>query len=273
MSPFVVSLWFRPRTLVPALTTRHALAAITGFAILATGFATPASGQSTPAQPRIYSCEDDQGRVISSDRPIRDCARREMRVLNRDGSLREIVPPPLTREQRKQAERAELERKDAQARTRARQARDRSLLITFEDENSLETMRRRHLAEIDAEIRVATGRILTLDKDLKTAQAEADRQQRERAGRPLPFIFHQRITDAANAILAEDALIRDRQNERERINERFDADATRLRELLGQPAPAMAATRTGAPDERAETPAPASSPTPVNEQDQARAPR
>ena len=192
----------------------------------------PALAQ-TAAQ--IYSCEDAQGRTISSDRPIQDCARREMRVLNRDGSLREVIPPPMSREQRKQAERAELERRDALARSRARQARDRSLLITFEDEQSLETMRRRQLAEIDAEIRLATSRILQLDKELKAAQGDASRQQKERAGRPLPFIFQQRITDAANAILAEDSLIRDRQHERERLNERFDADAARLRELLGHP--------------------------------------
>lgn len=189
---------------------------------------------------QIYNCEDAQGRTISSDRPIQDCARRELRVLNRDGSLREVIPPPLTRDQRKQAERSELERRDALARSRARQARDRSLLITFEDEESLETVRQRQLAEIDAEIRIATTRILQLDKDLKAAQAEASRQQKERAGRPLPFIYQQKITDAANAILAEDSLIRDRQNERERVNERFDADAARLRELLGHPPPATA---------------------------------
>ena len=52
----------------------------------------------------------------------------------------------------------------------------------------------------------------------------------------LPFVFQQRITDAANGILAEDALIADRNAERERVNSRFDADARRLRELLGNPA-------------------------------------
>ena len=214
---------------------------VASFVVVVAALPAPALAQSagTPA-PRIYSCEDEQGRMISSDRPIRDCARREMRVLNRDGSLREVIPPPMTRDQRKQAERDELERMEALARSRARQARDRSLLISFEDEDSLEIMRRRHLAEIDAEIRLATNRILNLDRELKSAQAEAGRQQKDKGDRPLPFAYQRRITDAANAILAEDALIRDRQHERARINERFDADASRLRELLGQPAPPAA---------------------------------
>ena len=227
MSLLVVRLWARVRASACGRAATFALAAVIGCLVTAS-----AHGQTTP---QIYSCEDAQGRTISSDRPIQDCARRELRVLNRDGSLREVIPPPMTREQRKQSERAELERRDALARSRARQARDRSLLITFEDERSLETMRRRQLADIDTEIRVATARILQLDRELKTAQADAARQQKEHAGRPLPFAFQQRITDAANAILAEDSLIRDRQNERERLNERFDADAARLRELLGLP--------------------------------------
>lgn len=268
MSLLVVRLWVRLRRIVRNRAALAALAAIVGLAYVAPATVAPAIGQT--AAPQIYSCEDEQGRMISSDRPIRDCARREMRVLNRDGSLREVIPPPLTRDQRKQAERYELERKDAQARSRARQARDRSLLISFEDELSLETMRRRHLAEIDAEIRIATSRILSLDKELKLAQAEADRQTKERAGRPLPFIYQQRITDAANAILAEDALIRDRQNERERINERFDADASRLRELLGHPPLPAAASSPDQDEDAVNGPTSSLSPTPADVPNQAR---
>lgn len=269
MSLLVVRLWVRLRSIVRNPAALAAPAAIAGLAILAPATVAPVLGQT--AAPQIYSCEDEQGRMISSDRPIRDCARREMRVLNRDGSLREVIPPPMTRDQRKQAERYDLERKDALARSRARQARDRSLLISFEDELSLETMRRRHLTEIDAEIRVATGRILTLDKELKAAQAEADRQATERAGRPLPFIYQQRITDAANAILAEDALIRDRQNERERINERFDADASRLRELLGHPPLPAAASSPDQEDEPVSSPTSSLSPAAADVPNQARA--
>jgi hypothetical protein len=192
-----------------------------------------------PSDRLIYSCEDESGRTISSDRPIQDCARRELRVLNRDGSVRQLIAAPLTREQMKQKSREEQQRQEELARLRAQQARDRSLLLTFEDEQSLESIRRRRLADVDHEIRLATTRILSLDKELKIAQGEAERIQKER-GRPPPFVYQQRIDDAANAILAEDSLIRERQAERTRINDRFDADARRLRELLGRPAPAPA---------------------------------
>jgi len=219
------------------LTVRLVMSAPVALVASATicGLADDALAQGQRSDKLIYTCEDDQGRIISADRPIADCARRELRVLNNDGSLRRIIAAPLTREQQKQRDREELQRQDDLAKLRARQARDRSLLLTFEDEQSLESMRRRQLADVDHEIRLATLRILSLDKDLKIAQAEAARFQKERPGRALPFVYQQRITDAANAILAEDSLIRDRQNERARLNDRFDTDAMRLRELLGRP--------------------------------------
>lgn len=194
-----------------------------------------AQAASTPSS-LIYSCTDANGRVISADRPIAACADREMRVHNPDGSLRRIIEPPLTREQ--QAERAaqERQRKDEAWARKVQQARDRNLLLTFENESSLESMRRRGLADIDHEIKLATQRILTLDKELKSAQEAAGVWQAANPGRQMPFTYQQRITEAANAILAEDALIADRHAERERVNSRFDADAQRLRELLGMPA-------------------------------------
>ena len=55
-----------------------------------------------------------QGARLTSDRPIAECVDREQRVLNADGSLRAILPPTLTAD-----ERAEQEARDAQARRSA----------------------------------------------------------------------------------------------------------------------------------------------------------
>ena len=185
----------------------------------------------------IYSCTDANGRIINSDRPISDCAKRELRVLNPDGSVREVIAAPLTKEQQRQRARDELQRQEEVWAKKVQQARDRNLLQTFEDERAIESLRRRTIADIDHEIKLATLRILSLDKEMKIAQQEAERFKTERQGSRMPFVYQQRITDAANAILAEDALIRDRREERERANARFDADTQRLSELLGRPRP------------------------------------
>ena len=159
-----------------------------------------------------------------------------MRELNADGSLRRIIAPPMTKEQERQEAALDKRRQDEAWSRKVQQSRDRNLLLTFEDERSLESMRRRGLADIDHEIRLATQRILSLDKELKIAQEAAAVWKAENPRKQLPFPYQQRITESANAILAEDALISDRHAERVRVDSRFDADARRLRELLGKPA-------------------------------------
>lgn len=195
--------------------------------------------------PEIYSCTDANGRNITSDRPIADCAKRELRVLNSDGSLREVISAPLTKDQQKQRARDEQQRLEEAWAKKVQQARDRNLLQTFEDERAIESLRRRTIADIDHEVKLATLRILSLDKEMKIAQQEVERFKQERGGSRVPFVYQQRITDAANAILAEDALIKDRREERERANTRFDADSKRLSELLGRPARSAESQRAG----------------------------
>ena len=158
-----------------------------------------------------------------------------MRELNPDGSLRRVIAPPLNKDQEREQAALVRQRQEEAAARRIQQARDRNLLLTFEDERALESMRRRGLADVDQDIQLATHRILSLDKELKAAQEAAATWKTGNPRKPLPFSYQQRITDAANAILVEDALIADRHAERERIDNRFNADAQRLRELLGTP--------------------------------------
>jgi hypothetical protein len=207
-------------------------AALLGPALaLAAAFAAAQSpgGTSSP----IYTCSDADGRVISSDRPIPACDRRPMRELNADGSLRRLIAPPLTKEQEKEEAVQERRRQDEALARRIQQSRDRNLLLTFEDEDALESMRLRGLADIDRDIRLATHRILSLDKELKTAQAAAAAWKAENPRKPLPIPNQQQIMDTANSILVEDSVVTERQAERDRVNSRFDADAARLRQLLG----------------------------------------
>ena len=68
----------------------------------------------TQPGPGLYVCTDARGRTHSGDRPPAECVNREIRVLNRDGSLREVIPAPLTAEQRA-ARAAEEQRKAEEA--------------------------------------------------------------------------------------------------------------------------------------------------------------
>lgn len=188
----------------------------------------------------IYICTDENGRVISSDQPISACARRSMRELNRDGSLKRVVPPPLTRQQEREAARQALLQQEKDRLLRAQQAHDRHLLLTYADEEDLRKRQKQALDMIDEEIGAAQRRILVLNENLQVERKRAKEWQAQQ-GNPkarLPFAQQQLISSIANAILAEDALIRERQTERERVDKDFNKKAKRLVELLAESAQA-----------------------------------
>ena len=182
----------------------------------------------------IYVCQDEKGHIISSDQPISACAKRNMRELNRDGSLRRVMPPPLTRQQEREAAQQALVKQEQERALRAQQAHDRHLLLTYKSPEDLRDRQKQQLELIDEEISAATKRILVLDQNLKIERQLAAEWQKkqERPNARLPYAVQQRISSIANAILAEDALIKERQGERERVNRDFEANAVRLTELL-----------------------------------------
>jgi hypothetical protein len=175
----------------------------------------------------IFSCKDEAGRVITSDRPIPECSKRDIRVLRQDGLTKGVIAAPLTEEQRKQRD-IELEikrQKDNQERERL--SRDRALVAAYPDLASLEVQRKRQIQDVQVEIEAAKKRILIKEPDLKEAKAELEFYR----GKKVPGVVANKISVAANAILVEDELIRAKQQEILTVNSKFDADAKRLREI------------------------------------------
>jgi hypothetical protein len=175
----------------------------------------------------IFSCKDEAGRVITSDRPIPECSRRDIRVLRQDGLAKGVIPAPLTDDQRKQRD-ADLEikrQKDNQERERL--SRDRALVAAYPDIAALEVQRKRQIQDVQVEIEAAKKRILLKEPDLKEARAELEFYR----GKKVPGNVNHKIALAASAILVEDELIRAKQQEMLTVNSKFDADAKRLREI------------------------------------------
>ncbi|MDO4232939.1 MAG: hypothetical protein Q4D19_12480 [Lautropia sp.] len=230
-----------------SMTARTVLYSLTLTAVFALQVQTAAHAHAAGSRSSgIFVCTDDQGRVISSDQPISDCARRSMRELNRDGSLRRVVPPPQTRQQEKEAARQALLQQERERIQRAQQAHDRHLLLTYQDENDLRKRQKQAIALIDEEIDAAQRRVMVLNENLQVERERAKewQAQQENPKARLPFAQQQRMSSIANAILAEDALIKERQTERERVDKDYDMKAKRLNELLN------AAPQTAAADKR-----------------------
>ena len=184
--------------------------------------------QANPKPPSgIYSCIDDKGRRITADRPIPECTHREQQVLNRDGSVRTILPPTLTAE-----ERAEREARDrAAAEARAAQAdavrRDRNLMARYPNEAAHNRAREAALDTVRLAMKATEIRLRQLAVEGKPLRDEAEFYE----GKALPAKLKAAIDANEVAVEAQRSASANQEAELERINRLYDAELDRLRRL------------------------------------------
>jgi hypothetical protein len=186
-----------------------------------------AQAQQAPADRGIYVCDDGHGRKLTSDRLIPECVTREQRVLNRDGSLRRIIPPSLTAEERAQAE--AKEKRAAEEREAQKEAvrRDRNLLSRYPNAAAHEKARE---AALD-DMRLATKNSEQRLRDLAVERKPLAEESEFYKGRALPAKLRQQIDANDTAAAAQRELIANQQAELGRINAMFDAELARLKKL------------------------------------------
>lgn len=215
----------------PASPPRVAVA-LALLAALAPALAQPrAAGASPGAAPAssagIYTCVDDQGRRLTSDRPIPACVAREQRVLNRDGSLRKIVPPTLTAEERYEREAAERRAALARAAQADAVRRDRNLVSRYPNEAAHARAREAALDTVRAAMKATEERQRELAAERKPLLEEAEFFK----GRNLPLRLKQQLDANDGAVEAQRGAAQTQEAELVRINRLYDAELAHLRKL------------------------------------------
>jgi hypothetical protein len=175
----------------------------------------------------IYTCVDDRGRRLTSDRPILECTAKEQRILNRDGSLRAIYPPILTADER--AEKEARDRRAAEARAAQADAvrRDRNLMARYPDETAHNRAREAALDTVRVAIRASALRMNALEVERKPLINESEFY----AGRTLPAALKAQIDANDAAMAAQRSAMQTQEAELVRINRLYDAELDRLRQL------------------------------------------
>ncbi len=212
--------------------TRPLVAAI-GFALLLA---------CAPAR-AVFVCTTAEGRTITSDRLPPECANQPIKELRPDGSVRRVIEPPLTEEQRRaRAEKARREQMEQDAK-RAQVRRDIALMETYASEQEIEAARRAALAGRQVVIDRSRQRLEALAKERIKLEEEAEFY----VGRKMPEKLERAIAVNKDLAQAEHRLIADMQADMERINRRFDAELGRYRELLAAGARPLVRTSDSAP--------------------------
>jgi hypothetical protein len=212
-------------------------------ALLASLWLPPAAlAEGSTAGPGIYTCVDGQGRRLTSDRPIADCTGREQRVLNRDGSVRQVIPPGLTPEERAEREAAERRAELARAAQADAVRRDRNLVARFPNEAQHHKAREAALDTVRLATKATELRVKELAAERKPLLDESEFYK----GKPLPARLKQQLDANDAAVAAQRQATTAQALELERINRLYDAELDRLRRLwagapLGSIPPAAAA--------------------------------
>ena len=191
--------------------------------------AAPLAGGAWAATAQIYSCTDPSGKKLTSDRPIAECANRDQRILNADGSVRKVVPPTPTADETAEAElatrRATAERAAQQDAVR----RDRNLMLRFPNEAAHRKAREAALDDVRKAVRTSEERLKLLAIERKPLLDEAEFYPNGQ----LPAKLRQALDANDAAVEAQRTLVQNQQAEVVRINTLFDVELQRLRRLWG----------------------------------------
>ncbi|MBU2287509.1 MAG: DUF4124 domain-containing protein, partial [Gammaproteobacteria bacterium] len=156
--------------------------------------------------------------------------------LRPSGGIRRTIEP--TRTAREQAEREEKERQEAliAARATEERRRERALLMRYPNAETHDRERTDALSQIDVVIQAAKKRLDELASDRKRIDEELEFYKSDPT--KAPPSLRRRIEDNAQSMAVQKRFIDDQDDEKRRVNARFDEERSRLKALWTARGPA-----------------------------------
>jgi hypothetical protein len=181
------------------------------------------------AAQNIYTCVDGKGRKITADRPIIECIDRTQQELSPSGLVRRQMGPSLTAQERAAQEEKEKAAAEVRARENEEKRRDRALLLRYPRPAVHEQERATALAQIDEVIKAASKRTVELAEQRKSINSELEFYEKDPA--KAPPALKRRVEENDSSALVQKKFIQDQEQEKRRVNQRFDEELVKLRQL------------------------------------------
>ena len=223
-------------TCSPRRSIAGSMLALAGLVVWAAGIG-GAHAQTASRTGAIYTCTDGTGKRLTSDRLIAECLDREQRVLNKDGSLRSVIPPRMSAEERAAVEARKREKALAEAAQKDAIRRDRNLLMRYPDEAAHNKARQAVMDDLHKGIALSDKRLQELRAERKPLDAETEFYK----GKRLPGKLHSQIQANDAQQQAQQDIIQQQRAEMVRLNGLYDAELSRLRKMWAGAAPGTVA--------------------------------
>lgn len=186
----------------------------------------------------IYTCVDARGRKLTSDRPIAECRDREQKILNPSGTVKDRVGPTLTALERQEQEAKDKLAREERAMQLEEKRRDRALLVRYPNKGVHDRERAEALNQIGVVRHAAQNRVGELLRQRTAINAEMEFYKKDPSKAP-PSVRRQ-VEEVTNSLGVQERFISDQDAEIKRVNERFDEELVRLKQLWALQHPAAA---------------------------------
>ena len=177
----------------------------------------------------IYTCTDRNGRKLTADRPIPECADREQRELAPSGMVRRQVGPVLSEQERAVLE--ARQRKEAEERSRAQEERrrERALTARYPDKAAHDVERKAAIQMVEDVAATAEKRIVELREQRKAMDTEMEFYKKD--PNKAPMTLRRKIAENEDSIAEQQRFIAGQGDEKRRVHQRFDTELAQLRRL------------------------------------------
>lgn len=184
----------------------------------------------------IFTCVDGKGRKITSDRQIAECTDRVQQEMTPSGTVRRVVPPTPTAQERAVQEDKERQVAELRSQEVEEKRRVRALLLRYPAREVHDKERELALAQVDEVIKAAAKRSQELAEQRKLINADLEFYKKDPAKAPL--LLKRRVEENDASAAVQKNFIADQDLEKKRVNTRFDEELVKLKllwALMGVP--------------------------------------
>ncbi|HKQ15474.1 MAG TPA: hypothetical protein VJT80_18705 [Steroidobacteraceae bacterium] len=203
----------------------------TTIVLVGTAYAATAAEHSS--REAFFRCKDRNGQTHYGDSMPAECAGLDTEVLNDRGMQVRLIEGEATRLKR-------LEREEAEAKVRKEKAdsalRDRTLIETYLTVEDIERLRNQRLDQLNAQYRVTEQNIANLRERQTRLEAQIARFKpySDNPSAPaLPEHLAAELVSSVNGMRVYEESLASNRKEQAQLNEQFDADVKRFKELKG----------------------------------------
>lgn len=177
----------------------------------------------------IYTCVDGKGRKITSDRPISECIDRSQQEITPSGTVKRVLGPSLTAQERAAKEERDRLNAEIVAREAEEKRRDRALLLRYPSRAVHDKERVLALDQVDEVIKAASKRTIELAEQRKLISAEMEFYAKDPS--KAPTSLKRRVEENDSSVAGSKRFIAEQDIEKQRVNLRFDEELVKLKQL------------------------------------------